>query len=107
MYTDEARATESNVEVLSEFSEISVSGDKAMLNVSLSELPTGFKMTETVRLTRPCDLKLTIESKRMDVCEECRRFRRRSSSSSSSSLSSVVRRRRRRSSVVVVVEEEV
>ena len=70
MATHDARATESNVEVLSEFSEISVTGDKTILKVSLSELPTGFKMTETVRLNRPCVLELNIEGKRMDVCEE-------------------------------------
>ena len=70
MSTDDARATESNVQVLSEFSEISMTEDKAILKVSLTELPSDFKMSETVRLNRPCVLELNIEGKRMDVCEE-------------------------------------
>ena len=72
MAKHDARATESNVEVLSEFSEISVTEDKTVLKVSLSELPPGFKLTETVRLTRPCVFELKIEGIRMDACEECR-----------------------------------
>ena len=92
MSTDDARATESNVEVLSEFSELSVTGDKTILKVSLSELPTDFKMSEMVWLNRAGVLELKIEGKRMDVCEECRRCcsGRRSLSSSSSSSSVVV-----------------